>query len=221
MIPPSFANFFIASTSAGAALVGLLFVAISIAPEHTVMVGAPLARQAVATNAFTSLLNAFFISLGALIPTSNLGWVTLVMSLTGVSSSLTLGWNLLSHRQRWQNALRNTLLLMGSLIVYGYELSYAVDLIKTPQDTGAILALTELLLVVYALGLIRAWELLGARRYGLLDWLSPLRSVNERLPISTNESPAPETDSSKRETQSEHRSEPAKSDSSDRVIRSQ
>ena len=51
MIPPAFTNFFIASTSAGAALVGLLFVAISIAPEHTVMVGAPLARQAVATNA--------------------------------------------------------------------------------------------------------------------------------------------------------------------------
>src|SRR5258706_1985779 len=142
MIPPSFANFFIASTSAGAALVGLLFVAISIAPEHTVMVGAPLARQAVATNAFTSMLNAFFISLGALIPTSKLGWVTLVMSLTGVSSSLSLGWNLLSHRQRWQSVLRNMVLLVGSLIVYGYEFYFAVDLIKTPQDTGAVLSLT-------------------------------------------------------------------------------
>lgn len=214
MMPPAFANFFIASTSAGAALVGLLFVAISIAPEHTVMVGAPLARQAVATNAFTSLLNAFFISLGALIPTSNLGWIALVMGLTGMSSSLALGWNLLSHRQHWQNVLRNALLLTGSLIVYGYELYFAVDLIKTPQDTGAIFALTELLIVVYALGLIRAWELLGARRYGLLGWLSPLRDVNERLPISTNEQPASEADSSKQETHSEHRSESAKGASS-------
>ena len=220
MIPPSFANFFIASTSAGAALVGLLFVAISIAPEHTVMVGAPLARQVVATNAFTSLLNAFFISLGALIPISNLGWVTLVMSLTGVSSSLTLGWNLLSHRQRWQNALRNTPLLMGSLIVYGYELYYAVDLIKTPQDTGAVLALTELLIVVYALGLIRAWELLGARRYGLLGWLSPLRSLNEEIVTPVNEQSASTSDSSKREIHPEHGPEPTKSDSPDRVTSS-
>jgi len=201
MTPPAFANFFIASASAGAALVGLLFVAISIAPEHTVMVGAPLARQAVATNAFTSLLNAFFISLSALIPTANLGWITLVMGLVGMSSSLTLGWNLLSHHQHWQNGLRNTLLLMGSLIVYGYELYFAADLIKTPQDTGAILALTELLIVVYAFGLIRAWELLGARRYGLLGWFSPLRDMNERLPVSTNEQPAPGADSSKQETQ--------------------
>lgn len=208
MVPPAFANFFIASTSAGAALVGLLFVAISIAPEHTVMVGAPIARQAVASNAFTSLLNAFFISLGALIPTStNLGWVTLVMSLTGMSVSLTLGWNLLRHRQRWQNVLRNMVLLFGSLIVYGYEFYFAVDLIKTPQDTGGVLALTELLIVVYAIGLIRAWELLGARRFGLLSWLSPLRNMNQEIVTPTNEHPELEANSLKRENQASQAAE--------------
>jgi len=189
MVPPAFANFFIASTSAGAALVGLLFVAISIAPEHTVMMGAPIARQAVATNAFTSLLNAFFISLGALIPTSNLGWVALVMSLIGVSSSVSLGWTLLRHRQRWQNVLRNMFLLLGSLIVYGYELYYAVDLMRIPQDAGAVFVLTELLIVVYAFGLIRAWELLGARRFGFLGWLSPLRTLDEEPVTPTNKQP--------------------------------
>ena len=127
---------------------------------------------------------------------------------------------MLSHRQRWQSVLRNMVLLVGSLIVYGYEFYFAVDLIKTPQDTRAILALTELLLVVYAIGLIRAWELLGARRYGLLGWLSPLREVNEKLPISTNQQPAPETDSSQRETQTQHGSEPTRSDSSDRLTHS-
>lgn len=221
MIPPAFTNFFIASASAGAALVGLLFVAISIAPEHTVMVGAPLARQAVATNAFASLLNAFFISLGALIPTANLGWVTLIMGLTGVSGNLTLGWNLLSHRQRWQSTFRNAILLIGSLVVYGFELYIALDLIKIPQDTGAILALTQLLLVVYGLGLLRAWELLGARRYGLFSWLSPLRDVNEKLPNSTNQQPAPETDSPKKtEIQTQHESEPSQPDSTNRLTHS-
>ncbi|HLH60184.1 MAG TPA: hypothetical protein VKV20_00765 [Ktedonobacteraceae bacterium] len=179
MVQPAFANFFVASASAGAALVGLLFVAISIAPEHTVMVGAPLERQAVATNAFASLLNAFFISLGALIPFSNLGWLTLVMSLTGVSGSLSLGWSLLRHRKSWQNVLRNMLLLAGSFIVYGYEFYFGVNLIKQPRDVGSLIALTELLLIVYALGLFRAWELLGARRFGLLSWLSPLRTLGE------------------------------------------
>ncbi|HZU67976.1 MAG TPA: hypothetical protein VFA09_11930 [Ktedonobacteraceae bacterium] len=179
MVLPAFANFFVASASAGAALVGLLFVAISIAPEHTVMVGAPLERQAVATNAFASLLNAFFISLGALIPFSNLGWVTVIMSLMGVSGSLSMGWNLLRHRRRWQNVLRNMLLLAGSFIVYGYEFYFGVNLIKQPRDVGSLIALTELMLIVYALGLFRAWELLGARRFGLLSWLSPLRTLDE------------------------------------------
>src|SRR5438270_3920757 len=145
MIPPAFTNFFIASTSAGAALVGLLFVAISIAPEHTVMAGAPVERQAVATSAFTSLVNAFFISLGALIPGSNnFGWITLIMGLTGVSSSLSMGWNLLRHRPRQQSVLRNLVLLVGSLIVYGYELYFGFDLIKNPQDTAAVFILTQL-----------------------------------------------------------------------------
>jgi hypothetical protein len=164
------------------------------------------------------LLNAFFISLGALIPAStNLGWVTLVMSLTGISSSLALGWDLLRRQQRWQSVLRNIVLLVGSLFVYGFEFYYALDLLKAPQNTGAILALTELLIVVYAIGLIRAWELLGARRFGLLSWLSPLREVNEKLPISANQHPAPETDSLKRETQTQHGPEPTKSGSSDRL----
>src|SRR5579864_5423913 len=75
MVPPEFLNFFIASTSAGAALVGLLFVAVSIAPEQMVTRQAPLERQAVAGSAFTALINAFFISLVALIPHINIGTV--------------------------------------------------------------------------------------------------------------------------------------------------
>jgi hypothetical protein len=40
---------------------------------------------------------------------------------------------------------------------------------------------------VYGIGLLRAWQLLGARRYGLLGWLSPVRESNEPKPVSTTE----------------------------------
>ncbi len=80
MVSPGLVSFFSASVGAGAALIGLIFVAVSIAPEKTVMVGAPLERQAVAASAYTALLNAFFISLFALIPGTSMGWVALVMS---------------------------------------------------------------------------------------------------------------------------------------------
>ena len=57
MVPEGFHDDFVASTGIGAALVELLFVAVSIAPERTVMSGAPVDRQAVATSAYTTLLN--------------------------------------------------------------------------------------------------------------------------------------------------------------------
>lgn len=53
MVPADFANFFIASAGAGAALVGLLFVAVSLAPQQIVTRRAPMERQAVAGSAFT------------------------------------------------------------------------------------------------------------------------------------------------------------------------
>src|SRR5437588_9920681 len=80
VVPPEFANFFIACASAGGALVGLLFVAISIAPEQIVTPRAPLERQAVAGSAFTALVNAFFISLVALIPHFSVGSVIVPFS---------------------------------------------------------------------------------------------------------------------------------------------
>ena len=60
MVPASFANFFLATAGAGGALIGLLFVAISISPERIFSEGAPRERQAVASGAFTALVNAFF-----------------------------------------------------------------------------------------------------------------------------------------------------------------
>jgi hypothetical protein len=39
-----------------------------------------------------------------------------------------------------------------------------------------------LLFAVYAVGLGRSWELLGARRDGPLAWLSPLQDVEEAAP---------------------------------------
>ena len=152
MVPPQFVNFFIASASAGAALVGLLFVAVSIAPEHIVQANAAVERQAMAASSFTALLNAFFISFGALLP-ENVGYITLVMSLSGLINSIYLTRNMFKER----------------------------------GNSEAFYGLTGLLLSVYGIGLLRAWQLLGARRYGLLGWLSPLRESNEPKPVSTTE----------------------------------
>ena len=60
LVPANFAHFFLATAGAGGALIGLLFVAISISPERIFSEDAPRERQALASGVFTALVNAFF-----------------------------------------------------------------------------------------------------------------------------------------------------------------
>jgi len=183
MVPLDLSNFFIASASAGGALLGLLFVAVSIAPEQIVAHRAPLERQAVAASTFTAMVNAFFVSLSALIPGAT-GSTTLVMSSLGLLNSLILGIRLLKHPKSWQDIIRRMFLIIVSLVIYGFEFSDALGLTITHTAVGNAYSLAVLLIPVYGIGLTRAWELLGVNRFGLLAWLSPLREVNESMPIS-------------------------------------
>jgi hypothetical protein len=178
MVTPGLVSFFTASVGAGAALIGLIFVAVSIAPERTVMAGAPLERQTVAASAFSALLNAFFISLFALIPGVSLGWVTVTMSILGLWTTAHQGWSLLKHPTGWQSTIRRVFLILVSMTVYGFELYVATILIKAPSDPYAAFSLATLVAVAYGLGLTRAWQLLGARRFSLANWLNPLQDVD-------------------------------------------
>src|SRR5262249_52332666 len=146
-------------------------------------------RQAAAGNAFTALITAFFISLGALIP-GGLGDVALMMSFLAIVSTLNLGRRLLKQWSGWQSLLRRGFLVVLGLAVYGYEFYLAARFIASPQDVGYVAALASVLMGIYGLGLVRAWELLGARRYGIVGWLSLLRDV----PEGTDDPPAQATD---------------------------
>jgi hypothetical protein len=80
MAPEGFTEFFLASAGTGGAFVGLLFVAISIGPQHTfgdsAVAGA--LRQHLAEATFLTLLNGFVVSSIALVPGVIVGWVALV-----------------------------------------------------------------------------------------------------------------------------------------------
>jgi hypothetical protein len=178
MVPPEFANFFIASASAGGALVGLLFVAVSIAPDQIVASKAPIERQAVASSAFTALMNAFFISLCALIPHFNIGFIVIALSTLCLLTSLIQASYLLRRPKNWQSLIRRMFLVFLAIFLYGLELWNGYQILTDPSQPGNIYGLIACMLGAFGLGLIRAWELLGVRRYGVLGWLNPLHDID-------------------------------------------
>jgi hypothetical protein len=180
MVPSDFSNYFLASTGAGAALVGLLFVAISVAPERIFGHDALPERQVVAASAFSALVNAFVVSLAALIPKMNVGGVAIVMgifALIGTAQQMRKLWD--RHIGALHLARRMSL-LVSSLVIYGGEIAVGISLLQHGVRAEPLYSLSILLLVIYGVGLTRAWQLLGAPRTGLFSWLfDPLQNVRE------------------------------------------
>jgi len=189
MVPSAFLSFFITAASAGGALIGLLFVAVSIAPHRTVQLSAPVESRVIASSTFTALFNGFLISLGAVLPFWNIGGLTLIVSLIGVINSLSQGWLMLRPWPSWKNAVRRMVLTVVSLYLYVYELICAIQLLVSPAHSPLIFTLSILIMGIYSLALVRAWELLGVQRTGLLAWLNPLYEVNTSTSVGNTDQP--------------------------------
>lgn len=170
MVPDSFTNYFIASVGASAALIGLLFVAITVAPERVFGSESTVGRRAMAGGAFLALLNAFFVSLAALVPGANIGYMALALSAIALINTASLGWRVLST-WRISRDTEGLLVTLGSVVIYGEELRYALPLLQHGHDTSALYGVVYLLVAIYALGVGRAWTLLGGGKDGLLSLL--------------------------------------------------
>jgi len=163
MVPDALTNFFIASVSAGAALLGLLFVSVSISPEEKISTNAAVEKRIGASAALVSLTNAFIISLVALIP-GTFGIFVLIISALTFAITLQDGTELLRTHEGASTLARRLTLTLLSLFAYIAEGFYAVRLISNPRDSSPVNALAILLVIVYAISIVRAWELLGGAR---------------------------------------------------------
>jgi hypothetical protein len=147
---------FAASVGAAAALIGLLFVAISIAPEKVFGDQADVDRRADAQRAFTALVNVFFVSLGALMPHSGLRVIEVVAALAiiQIASAIIARVRSDGGLKHWQH------LGLISLGIYVLELIVAQGVV-----TGAASAdkLLYFVLGLYAYALGTSWNLLGAK----------------------------------------------------------
>jgi hypothetical protein len=186
MMPEGFTEFFLASAGTGGAFVGLLFVAISIGPQRTFGdlsgMGAP--RQHLAEATFLTLLNGFVVSSLALVPGITIGWVAFVLGIAGILLALHLSWLFARfHRHGaaryppWRDLVRVISLSLIATVVFAIESLVGLRLILRPTDVDAYRWLGAIIIGLYALGMLRAWTLLGDPQHGWSGWLNPLQDL--------------------------------------------
>jgi hypothetical protein len=151
VIPHSYLEFMVASTSAAAALIGLLFVAISMRAELIYGPDAPPRTKGLASSSYTSLVNAFVLAIFALVPSSNLAYPAIVMAITCFYRTLRL------HRylQQVQHYL-----LFFSCAAYAYELVIGVILVVKPDEAFCFESICYIIFASFVIALTRAWKLI-------------------------------------------------------------
>jgi len=154
VVPESFQGYFAATAAGAAALIGLLFVAVSLRPDSLLGSEASASGRAVAGSAFTALVNSFFVSLIALIPFTSLGFTAVSMA------SLSLYSTFRTHRELDRHEAGVTQLI-AALVAYLCQFFVGIALVARPSDSGLVVAIAYLLIASFAVALKRAWMLMS------------------------------------------------------------
>ena len=157
------------------ALIGLLFVAISVAADR-------LARDKAGTQvhrirasaALTAFTNALAVSLFALVPGHKIGPTSVAVAVLGLAF---IGGALLSmvrlRHMRWTTA-RDALFLIGLAVTFVIQLDQGVELIVTPHNPGAVSTIAILVICCFLIGIARSWELVGGPSFGIAHEVASL-----------------------------------------------
>ncbi len=179
MLPDDFHDFFVAAAGVAGALVGLLFVAVSVTQERLAKEGESQLHRIRASAALTSFSNALAVSLFVLIPGVGVAWPAISVAILGLFFVAASVLSLIRLRGRHNSAPRDAFFLAGQTIAFLVQLIAGISAKSGGSDVGATRAIAIIVIVSFLIGIARAWELIGGPEIGLFHELKLLGRGDE------------------------------------------
>ena len=164
----SYTSFFAGSAGVAGALVGLLFVALSVSPERLKATRESIEHQSIAATAFTALVDALFLALAGLLPGNSTQDASFSLGVVGLSSTAGLVIRLWQARSSGTLSRRWPFLLSLITVIYAAQAATSFLASTTAQAHSDA---STFVFILFAVGIARSWELLSIRGGGLLDLL--------------------------------------------------
>jgi len=142
-------------TAAGAAgaMIGLLFVAVSLRTDIVFGPTAPPKARTLAGSSFTGLVNAFSLSLLAIVPNTNIGFGMIILAVMCTFGTWRLHARTIKQDPQYE-------LLVLSFITYLAQFAGGVALVVHHHLNWIVNGLCYVIFVSFVIALTRAWSLI-------------------------------------------------------------
>lgn len=161
-------DFFVACAGVAGALVGLLFVAVTVASEklQPTADGGQVNRIR-ASAALTAFTNALAVSVFALIPGHTIGPTSVAVGASGLLFVTASLLSLIRLHAVHVRTLRDSVFLVGLMVTFGVLLLSGIQVLVNPANSGAVETIAILVAISFLIGIDRAWELVGGPSIGI------------------------------------------------------
>jgi hypothetical protein len=185
VVPADLETFFATCAGVAGALIGLLFVAMSVSADRLAKVEAASQVSRIrADAALIAFTNSLSVSLFALLPGEKIGYTAAIVGFLGI---LFVAGSVISlvRVRRKQLAVRDGTLMLGLVVVFVLQLISGVQVMQRPGFADGVETIAILVICCFLVGINRAWELIGGPSIGFSsEMVSIVRSREAGRPAA-------------------------------------
>jgi small-conductance mechanosensitive channel len=166
VVPANLEAFFATCSGVAGALIGLLFVAVSVSADRLAKAEAANQASRIRANAaLVAFTNALSVSLFALLPGEKVGYTAAIVAFIGI---LFIAGALLSLVRMWhkRSRVRDGIFLIGLVVVFTVQLISGIQVVQRPAFADGVETIAILVISCFIIGISRAWELIGGPSIG-------------------------------------------------------